>query len=183
MPPCPWSSAACSEYMQHKNDVPANHLVQVSFEELEKDPLATLKRIYLALGWASRFEALVPRFQAYCKDSNIKDFKRNQHNKCVRWCSELEISLCIDYVRMCYAVCKRGISTLFSSGQGLLTFLVPSLLHSQYHLHDFLCSSNVGFCQHEHKFVICSFFRLDPEMEACVRDRWSASFKEFGYSR
>lgn len=64
--------------MQYRARVPPGHLIQVSFEELEKDPLATLEKIYHQFGWASRFEALMPRFQAYCKD-NLKDFKRNQH--------------------------------------------------------------------------------------------------------
>eukprot|EP00983_Pelagomonas_calceolata_P033403 1045937-Pelagomonas_calceolata.AAC.8 len=38
------------EYMQYKDAVPEQHLIQVSFEELEADPIGTLRKIYDKFG-------------------------------------------------------------------------------------------------------------------------------------
>jgi len=39
-----------SEYMAHREAVPPGHLVEVSLEQLEADPIATLRRIYTTFG-------------------------------------------------------------------------------------------------------------------------------------
>lgn len=74
-------TAVCSEYMQHRASVPAGHLIEVSFEKLERDPLGTLKKIYDRFGWTERYHSLIPKFKAYCEDNNLLNFKKNQHNR------------------------------------------------------------------------------------------------------
>jgi len=36
--------------MQYKDKIPEDHLIQVSFEDMEADPLGTLRRIYDKFG-------------------------------------------------------------------------------------------------------------------------------------
>lgn len=59
---------------------PAGQLVEVSFAELERDPLGTLRRMYSGLGLGD-FEALRPRFQRYIGGLEMSCFKKVAH----RW--------------------------------------------------------------------------------------------------
>ena len=40
----------CREYMQYKHAVPEGQLLEVSFQELESDPLGTMRRVYDKFG-------------------------------------------------------------------------------------------------------------------------------------
>ncbi|KAL6759579.1 P-loop containing nucleoside triphosphate hydrolase protein [Haematococcus lacustris] len=64
------------EYVAERMNLAPGSLVELSFAELEKEPLQVLRRVYAAFGWSERFEALLPRFQTYC--ASLADFKKNQ---------------------------------------------------------------------------------------------------------
>ncbi|KAG1655424.1 hypothetical protein FOA52_009095 [Chlamydomonas sp. UWO 241] len=67
-----------NEYISARGDVPKDRLHELSFDQLEDDPLSTLRAIYAKFGWLERFESLLPKFKAYC--ATLGDFKRNHHN-------------------------------------------------------------------------------------------------------
>lgn len=68
----------------HKPHSPAapGNLIELSFDELEADPLGMLRRVYERFGWGdTRFAALRPALEAYC--ATLGDFKKNMHTRWV----------------------------------------------------------------------------------------------------
>jgi hypothetical protein len=63
-------------YQRDKHLIPQERLVEVRFEDLERDPLGQLRRIYADLG-LSGFGEAEPRFRAYA-DSQ-KDYEKNHY--------------------------------------------------------------------------------------------------------
>lgn len=53
--------------------------MEVSFAELDADPLGTLSRIYATLGLPG-FEAVRPAAERYCAGLALRGFKKNAHN-------------------------------------------------------------------------------------------------------
>lgn len=51
------------------------NLMELSFQELDGDPVGTLRRVYDRFGWSDRFEALEPSVRSYC--GSLADFKKN----------------------------------------------------------------------------------------------------------
>ncbi|GFR47685.1 hypothetical protein Agub_g9433 [Astrephomene gubernaculifera] len=66
-------------YMADREHVPAGRLVEVSFSDLDSDPLAVLQRIYKQFGWDEQFDAVRPRFEEYV--ASLEDFKKNHFNR------------------------------------------------------------------------------------------------------
>ncbi len=64
-------------YVADRGLIPPSNLVQVRFDELDGDPLGTMQRIYDAFGWADRFGAMRPAFEAY-NATQRESFKKNQ---------------------------------------------------------------------------------------------------------
>ncbi len=63
------------KYYDERNLIPKGNLVEVSFDELEKDGMATAQRIYNTLNLPN-FEEAQPHIQAYLND--VKDYKKNE---------------------------------------------------------------------------------------------------------
>lgn len=61
-------------YVSERSLVPAGNLCEVPFAELDADPVATLRRVYAALGWDG-FDALEPSVRGYL--SQLEGFKKN----------------------------------------------------------------------------------------------------------
>lgn len=57
---------------------PPGRLVEVSFAELDADPLGTLRRIYSGLALPG-FEHVCPAFERYCQGLELSGFKKNAH--------------------------------------------------------------------------------------------------------
>jgi hypothetical protein len=66
-----------NSYMRHRGSIPAGHLVEVSFAELDGDPVATMQRVYQRLQWGAAFDAVAPVFRQYC--SHLEGFRKNDH--------------------------------------------------------------------------------------------------------
>ncbi len=52
--------------------------MEVSFAELDADPLGTLRRIYSGLSLPG-FESMRPAFERYCQGLELSGFKKNAH--------------------------------------------------------------------------------------------------------
>ena len=63
-------------YQRDKHLIPQGRLVEVRFEDLERDPLGQLRRIYADLG-LSGFGGAEPRFKAYAHSQ--KDYEKNHY--------------------------------------------------------------------------------------------------------
>jgi hypothetical protein len=50
---------------------------EVRFDELNKDPLGTLRALYDALGWSANFASIRPAIESYA--GSLRDFKMNAH--------------------------------------------------------------------------------------------------------
>lgn len=61
-------------YVSERSLVPAGNLCEVSFAELDGDPVGTLRRVYATLGWEG-FDALEPSVRGYL--SQLEGFKKN----------------------------------------------------------------------------------------------------------
>jgi hypothetical protein len=64
------------QYLADRELIPAGNLGELSFEELEADPLAETRRIYEALGLPGFAEA-EPAFRAYL--ASVADYQRNEY--------------------------------------------------------------------------------------------------------
>ena len=53
--------------------------VEVRFEDLDADPVATLETVYEKLGWSDEFKALKPRIEQYTE--SLADFKKNSFGR------------------------------------------------------------------------------------------------------
>ncbi|GAX75943.1 hypothetical protein CEUSTIGMA_g3386.t1 [Chlamydomonas eustigma] len=62
-------------YIEDRRLVHSDQLHELSFRDLEADPITSLKEIYCKFGWLERFERLRPDFERYC--FSLSDFKRN----------------------------------------------------------------------------------------------------------
>lgn len=52
--------------------------MEVSFAELDSDPLGTLRRLYTSLDLGD-FQAVRPAFERYCGGLEMSGFKKNKH--------------------------------------------------------------------------------------------------------
>lgn len=64
------------DYFEQKKLVPEGNLIEVSFENLEKEPTEVLKNIYDTIHLDGYNEA-APNFEKYI--SNLKNYKKNKH--------------------------------------------------------------------------------------------------------
>jgi hypothetical protein len=64
-----------SQYLATRNMVEPDRLFELSFSDLEADPIGSLKAIYKRFGWIERYEELRPKFEKYCE--TLSDFRRN----------------------------------------------------------------------------------------------------------
>ena len=77
-------------YLQERGKIPKGHLVEVSFEELEKDPVQTMRRVYSELEMGDGFEERVaPVLNAYCCRAAVQGFVKNKHDDGDKISSEL----------------------------------------------------------------------------------------------
>ena len=65
------------DYEAQKSLIPERHLVEICYEDFEKDPMSGLRHIYTTLGMPG-FEASVPAFEAYL--NNQKKYEKAQHS-------------------------------------------------------------------------------------------------------
>lgn len=63
---------------------PSGSLVEVSFAELDADPLGTLRRIYAELRLPN-FQAVLPAADRYCAGLELRGFKKNAHRWARAW--------------------------------------------------------------------------------------------------
>ena len=64
--------------------------MEVSFEELEKDPVQTMRRVYSELEMGDGFEERVaPVLNAYCCRAAVQGFVKNKHDDGDKISSEL----------------------------------------------------------------------------------------------
>lgn len=88
-------------YWRDCDDVPADSMITIRYEDFVRTPLATLQRIYGQLG-LSHFEAVSTRFNQ--KIDKDRDYKPNRHvvdeqlsqkiaERCRRYCDEFDYSL------------------------------------------------------------------------------------------
>lgn len=66
-----------SDFYDQKDQIPAENLIEISFEELEKDPLQILEQIYKEINLPG-FEAAQPGFTTYVQ--SMKSYKKNKHS-------------------------------------------------------------------------------------------------------
>ncbi|MGA9269468.1 MAG: sulfotransferase [Lutimonas sp.] len=64
------------DYLKQRSLIPEGQLVEVSFEELEKDPMRVTKEIYETLE-LNGFDLAEPHFQRYV--DQMKSYKKNRH--------------------------------------------------------------------------------------------------------
>ena len=64
------------DYLQDKEKIPANNLVEISYKELEKSPQAVLQNIYTHLE-LDNFEQAFPSFEHYIE--KMKSYHKNKH--------------------------------------------------------------------------------------------------------
>ncbi len=65
-----------SDYIDQKNTIPQGNLIEISFDQLQEDPLLVLKDIYKQLH-IMNFDKAEPGFTRYLK--GIKQYKKNKH--------------------------------------------------------------------------------------------------------
>ena len=65
-----------NDYFEQKNLIPSGNLIEVSYEELEKDPEKILENIYERLNLPG-FENAKPKFDTYLH--SMKSYKKNTH--------------------------------------------------------------------------------------------------------
>lgn len=58
----------------------SSQLIEVSFSDLEKDPVKTIGGIYEHFGWPG-WETAAATVQEYCGGSNVKGFKKNKFHE------------------------------------------------------------------------------------------------------
>lgn len=61
-------------YHNEKNNIPEKNLFEIKFEEIEKDPVKSLERIYDHLG-INGFDAMLPYVQSY--QQSVSDYRKN----------------------------------------------------------------------------------------------------------
>ena len=66
-----------SDYLQDKKNIPTKNLVEISYKELEKSPLAVLQHIYTHLG-LDNFEQAFSKFEHYI--DKMKSYHKNNHS-------------------------------------------------------------------------------------------------------
>jgi len=66
-----------SDYLQNKKSIPTKNLVEISYKELEKSPLAVLQNIYTHLD-LDNFEQAFSKFEHYI--DKMKSYHKNNHS-------------------------------------------------------------------------------------------------------
>ena len=66
-----------SDYLQDKKNIPTKNLVEISYKELEKSPLAVLQHIYTHLD-LDNFEQAFSKFEHYI--DKMKSYHKNNHS-------------------------------------------------------------------------------------------------------
>ena len=64
-------------YTEERKLIPKENLFELSFEELEKDPILQMEKIYEKFQWRS-FDYIRPTMEKYC--AGLADFKKNHFN-------------------------------------------------------------------------------------------------------
>ena len=64
-------------FHQQRDQIDPSRLIEIRYEDLTRDPVATLRRIYETLR-LSEFDSVQPTIQAWV-DSEHRDYKPNQH--------------------------------------------------------------------------------------------------------
>ena len=65
-----------NDFFEQKDLIPSGNIVEISFEELEKNPAEILKYIYNSLN-IEGFDNAVPNFEKYI--TSLKSYKKNKH--------------------------------------------------------------------------------------------------------
>jgi hypothetical protein len=65
-------------YFEERSLIPPGRFYEVSFADLEQDPLGLLDRVYANLNLPD-FEVVRPKIEAYCK--SLSNYKKNKHNE------------------------------------------------------------------------------------------------------
>jgi hypothetical protein len=65
-------------YFEERGLIPEGRLCEVSFEDLEREPVGVVRSIYDALG-LSGFEDLRPRLEGYLE--SIAGYRKNRHDE------------------------------------------------------------------------------------------------------
>jgi hypothetical protein len=69
-------SAMYDAFFEERGQVPAGHYSEVGFEELEKEPVGQVRRVYAELGLPD-FEAARPALEAYV--ASLAGYRKNEH--------------------------------------------------------------------------------------------------------
>ena len=64
-------------YVEDRKLIPKENLFELSFEQLESDPIAQIEKIYDRFNWGS-FDYIRPVMEKYC--AGLSDFKKNHFN-------------------------------------------------------------------------------------------------------
>ena len=68
-------------YLRDRALIPKGNLVEVSFKNLESDPVSTLRAVYASLGLGETdFDVQMrPRLEEYIASNNLENFRKNAH--------------------------------------------------------------------------------------------------------
>ncbi len=83
------NAAILDKYLRERSFIPEGNLVEVSYDELEEDPITTVRKVYDSLGIDGLDEAL-PEMKVYL--DSVKNYKKNVYRKLperiTRWINE-----------------------------------------------------------------------------------------------
>jgi hypothetical protein len=65
-----------NDFIQQKESIPKGNLIEISYNELEKNPIDTLNEIYTALN-IDNYDIALKNFEAYV--DKLKSYKKNRH--------------------------------------------------------------------------------------------------------
>jgi hypothetical protein len=74
-------TALYDSFFESRGGIPAGHYHEMSFEELERDPLGEMRRLYEALALPG-FDAVAPRLQDYL--ATLNSYKKNDYEELPR---------------------------------------------------------------------------------------------------
>lgn len=63
-------------YFRERDSIPYGSLAEISFAELDADPISTMQKVYRSLQWTD-FNIVAPSLQEYC--CQLEGFKKNDH--------------------------------------------------------------------------------------------------------
>lgn len=73
-------------YDEQRREIPAERLYELRYEDLIKDPIGELRKLYAAMKW-THFEEVRPRFEAYLSEQ--KDYRTNQHELAPQYVAQI----------------------------------------------------------------------------------------------